>query len=50
VPEKALPGTVTNTGQPLVAGGQPARETEAALAGVVVPVGNVTATGAPAVE
>lgn len=50
MPEQALPGTVTNTGQPLVAVGQPATERETALAGRVVPVGNVTAVGAPAVE
>jgi hypothetical protein len=50
VPEKALPGTVTNSGQPLVAVGQPATEIEAALAGRAVPVVNVTATGSPAVE
>lgn len=50
MPEQALPGTVTNSGQPLVAVGQPATELEAALAGKVVPVGAVTVTGAPAVE
>lgn len=50
MPEQALPGTVTNTGQPLVAVGSPAAEIETALGGKVVPVVNVTATGSPAVE
>lgn len=50
MPEQALPGTVTNSGQPLVAVGQPATESEVALAGRVVPVVSQTATGSPAVE
>lgn len=50
MPEQALPGTVTNSGQPLVAVGKPATEQEVALAGRVVTPGNVTATGAPATE
>jgi hypothetical protein len=48
--ESAPEGVVTNTGQPLAAVGSPAKETETAAAGTVVPVGNVTATGSPAVE
>ena len=50
MPEQALPGTVTNTGQPLVTTGQPATEIETALAGRGVPVTTQTATGSPAVE
>jgi len=50
VPEKALPGIVTNTGQPLVARGQPATEIEIALAGRALTPTNVTATGSPANE
>lgn len=50
MPEQALPGTVTNSGQPLVAVGQPATEIEAALAGRALVPGNQTATGSPATE
>lgn len=50
MPEQALPGTVTNTGQPLVAVGQPATESEIALAGRAVTPGNVTAIGSLATE
>lgn len=50
MPEQALPGTVTNTGQPLVAAGSPATELEVAPSGVAALAANVTATGTPAVE
>lgn len=50
MPEKALPGVVTNTAQPIVVIGRPATEQESARAGVVTPVGSVTVVGAPAVE
>jgi hypothetical protein len=51
VPEKALPGVVTNTAQPIVVTGRPATEQESARAGVVTESGvSVTVVGAPAVE
>jgi hypothetical protein len=50
MPEQALPGTVTNTGQPQAVVGSPASELETSMSGTVTLPANVTVTGTPAAE